>query len=52
MSCCGNHSGHSQGNKEDVNENHNFNNVEKKNSWMPWIIVIFLILLLMFSVAR
>jgi len=48
MNCCGDHS-HS--NQKDNLEDHNIDNAEKKKSWIIWVVV-FLIILLIFSFLR
>jgi len=47
MNCCGNHS---HGDQKNAPENNNLGNIEKKNSWTIWVVIL-LIILLIFSVA-
>jgi len=52
MNCCGNHSSHShsgQNTQMNAHENDGTDIVEKKNSWVPWVIVAIVIILLIFS---
>ena len=55
MSCCGSHKHNNQINSQENKINSQENNTKqdgKKSSWVIWIIVIFLILLLIFSFIR
>ena len=49
MGCCGSHK---HGNQPTSHKNYNYEETEKKSSWLMWIIAILLIILLIVGFTR
>ena len=49
MNCCGSHK---HDNQSASNKNHNYEETEKKSSWLMWFIAVLFIILLVLSFIR